>query len=323
MRACKIALLACAAIMMSPIFSALGITFAQLLKAEPDFHAVTYKATDTQQLRLFMSKPQGWKAVDHRAVVMCIHGGAWLGGEARTLFPLAGYFTSRGAVGISIEYRLLTPDGVSLADCIADCKSAIRYIRAHSAELGINPDKIAVLGDSAGGHLAAALGMCDSVDAPGGDAAISAVPDAMILCNPIVDLTDGDWIKFVMRGETLASSPVARGLHPGSAQLEMACVLSPLFQVRAGQPPTLLMHGLDDRIVSPDQARKFAAAMESAGNRCDLVLIEKASHAFVIPRYREPERVVVDALRRADAFLVSAGFLNGAPTLEISSPPAW
>ena len=76
------------------------------------------------------------------------------------------------------------------------------------------------------------------------------------------------------------------------------------------------MHGLDDHVVSPEQSRRFAAAMKDAGNRCDLVLVEKARHAFVVTHYTAPPATVVNAIRAGDAFLASLGFLRGEPTLE-------
>jgi dipeptidyl aminopeptidase/acylaminoacyl peptidase len=85
----------------------------------------------------------------------------------------------------------------------------------------------------------------------------------------------------------LGKSPPAGALTPNRAQLELARRLSPLSCVRAGQPPTLLMHGLADTVVSPEQARRFAAAMKQAGNRCDLALLEGAGHH---PRRRRVHR---------------------------------
>ena len=255
--------------------------------------------------------------------IVLIHGGAWLAGDASVFYPHARYFASRGMVAFSIDYRLLKPDGPTLADCLSDCKSAVRYIRLHARELGVDPRRIAVLGDSAGGHLAAALGTVQGFDDPADQQAVSSIPDAMILCNPINDLTEGSWIKFVLAGRALDKKPAPESLVPTESQTALARDLSPQFQVKSGVPPTLLMHGLDDHVVVPDQARRFAAAMKDKGNRCDLVLIEGARHAFIITKYTAPETSVVNATRKADEFLNSLGYLKGPPTLEPSQPPAW
>ena len=247
------------------------------------------------------------------------------GGECGSFFPHARYFASRGAVAVSANYRLATADGTGLPECLRDCKAAVRYVRAHAGEWGIDPHRIAVLGDSAGGHLAAALGTVGGFDdlPVAGATGLDAVPDAMILCNPIVDLTDGDWPKYVIRGAALDKHAAPETWVMNDAQRALARQLSPVFQVKAGAPPTLLMHGLDDHVVDPAQARRFAEAMKIAGNRCELVLIEGARHAFIMPRYTAPEATVVSAIRRADEFLIALGWLPGTPTLEVSDPPAW
>ena len=256
---------------------------------------------------------------------MCIHGGAWVAGNAEVFFPHARYFASRGMVAFSINYRLASADGFGLPDCLEDCKAALRYVRAHAEQWSIDPHRIAVLGDSAGGHLAAALGTVNGFDnlPVEGGGGVSALPDAMILCNPIVDLTDGDWGKYVIRGAALDKKSTPESKVMNAEQRALAQRLSPLFQVRPGQPPTLLMQGLDDHVVDPAQARRFAEAMKAAGNRCDLTLIEGARHAFIVPKYTAPEPTVVHAIRQADQFLASLGWLSGAPTLEPSDPPAW
>ncbi|MCY3018531.1 MAG: alpha/beta hydrolase [Planctomycetota bacterium] len=303
--------------------TARAVTLRELMQDQPAPKELIYKTAGGTKLKLFMFAPADCKPGDKRSAVVCIHGGGWRAGDARSFFPHARYFAARGAVGFSLDYRLLKPDGPTVADCFSDCKSALRYIRSHAAELGVCPTEIAVLGDSAGGHLASALGTITEFDDPADDRTISAVPDAMIPCNPIVDMTEGGWIKFAIGGEALDKNPPPEALQPAAPQLQLARQLSPLFQVRPGQPPTLLMHGLNDTVVSPKQARAFAAAMKKAGNRCDLQLIEGARHAFIVTGYTAPESVVVSAIRQADQFLISLGWLSGQPTLAVSSPPAW
>jgi acetyl esterase/lipase len=138
----------------------------------------------------------------------------------------------------------------------------------------------------------------------------------MVLCNPIVDMTDAGWVRYVIGGPALGRKPRPEDLRPTAAQQEEARRCSPLFQVRPGQPPTLLLHGLEDRVVSPDQARAFAGAARQAGNRCDLRLIEGARHAFILTGYTAPEETVVDAINAADRFLGSLGYVTGEPTLQ-------
>jgi acetyl esterase/lipase len=199
---------------------------------------------------------------------------------------------------------------------VDDCRAALVFIRDHAKEWGVDPSKIVVMGDSAGGHLAALAGM---IPAPAGNPGVAA----MILCNPIVDLTEGDWMKFVIGGRALEKNPPPDAKIPTAQQTALARELSPLCLARPGLPPTLLMHGSEDHVVNPHQVRAFAAAMSSCGNSCELDMIAGARHAFILPKYTAPEPLVVESLKKADAFLASLGFVSGPPTLEVSSTPAW
>ena len=237
--------------------------------------------------------------------------------------PLARYFAARGLVAFNITYRLAKPGAVTVADCVADCRSALRYVRAHAAALGLDPARIAVAGDSAGGHLAATLGTDTGPSHPDDAPDVSGRADALLLFNPIVDMTEADWIRYAVGGPALADKKnTPRPAAP--EDIALARSLSPLFHVAPGQPPALLMHGRADRIVPLSQAELFADAYRVAGNRIDFTVVEGGvGHAFVIPGYKWPESVVVEAVRAADAFLASLGWLSGEPTLTVSSPPAW
>ena len=292
--------------------TAAPVTFAELLRASPT-DSLVYQTVDGRALHLHRFAPAGLAAGDSRPAVVWIHGGAWRGGSAEVFYPHARYFATRGAVGFSLEYRLISPAALTVADCVADCRAAVAYLRAHAGELGVDPTRIAVGGDSAGGHLAAALATLSAAEA-------AARPDALLLYNPVLDLTEGNWSSFVEGGVALAfkTPPVAT-----PAALERARALSPVYHVGAGLPPTLLMHGLADQVVPASQAERFAAAARAAGARCELVLLPDVAHAFVVPRYRAAECVVMEAVRAADRFLLSLGWLEGPPTLTASEPPAW
>jgi acetyl esterase len=294
--------------------TAAAVTFAELLRASPT-DAPVYQTVDGRALHLHRFAPEGLAAGDSRPAVVWIHGGAWRGGSAEVFYPHARYFATRGAVGFSLEYRLISPAALTVADCVADCRAALAYLRANARELGVDPARIAVGGDSAGGHLAAALA---TLPAPAATA--TARPDALLLYNPVLDLTEGNWTRFVEGGPGLAvkTTPPAT-----PAALERARALSPVYHIGAGLPPVLLQHGLDDHVVPASQAERFTAAAKAAGARCELRLLPGVAHAFVVPRYRASEGVVLEAVRAADRFLGSLGWLEREPTLIASDPPAW
>ena len=252
-----------------------------------------------------------------------IHGGGWTGGTTESFFLHARYFAARGAVGFCIQYRLVKAYGTTVSDCLADSKSAIRYIREHAAELGVDPDKIIVMGDSAGGHLASCLGTIEGFDDPADNLKISPKPNAMVLYNPLSDFTTSVFMNRIIGGATLDKKPAPESLIPTNEQTELARKLSPIYNVHKNQPPTLVLHGTDDTVILPEQSVKFTEALKKAGNSCKLILLPNTTHAFVCANWKAPEEVVVSAIREADKFLISLGFLKGEPTLVVSKTPAW
>ena len=238
----------------------------------------------TEQLRLYLVHPREWTASGRRPAVVFIHGGGWGQGDADQWFPQCRYFALRGIVAASVQYRLTT--GTNNIDaCVADCQSAIAYLRRHAAELRVDPKRIAVVGESAGGHLAAALG---SVTV---DAGLSeSVPDALVLLNPITDLTTR-W------GERLGSS---------------AKQFSPLHHISKRTPPTLLIHGNSDSVVDIRHSQAFHQRMLELGNQSRLVEVPGADHAFAVFGFG-PASGNIFAVLEIDRYLSALGYLTGAP----------
>jgi acetyl esterase/lipase len=284
---------------------------------------LVYKHTSFGDLRLYEFKPADGGSGKGQLAVLWIHGGGWTGGTSESIFPLARYTASRGAVSFVVDYRLVTPGRITVADAVGDCRSAVRFVRGHAAQLGIDPNKIAVVGESAGGHLAASVATLEEINDPSDHLTISARPDALLLYNPITDFTSVGPLAKVLEEVAPRSAGNSAPYTPDARRLEAARRLSPVSHVRAGLPPTIEIHGLADTVVSPEQSRSFAKAMRDAGNRCDLLLLPEAPHAFLIPNYKCSEEVVGQALRLGDKFLASLGYLSGRPTLMQSDPPAW
>ena len=299
---------------------AAGVTFAELQNG-PAPRTAVYRTDGTNTLRAFWFAPDDWQPSDQRPAIVWIHGGAWVGGTLEGFMPHARYTAHRGGVGLNLEYRLARPEGPTLADCVADCRSALRFLRRHADRFGIDPRRIAVAGDSAGGHLAAALASLPVPDHPDDDPNVSARPDAQLLFNPVLDLTEDDWVRYAVGGPALADKTSPRPASPEA--LARARTLSPVFHVRPGAPPALLMHGRRDTVVPLSQAERFAAASRAASNRCDLVVLDHAAHAFVVAFWKSPEPAVVEAVRDADRFLASLGWWTGQPTLAPSPAPLW
>src|SRR5690606_21290442 len=149
---------------------------------------IVYKTVGDRELKLAIEKPADWKASDQRPAIVFFFGGGWVGGSPGQCQRQSEYFATRGMVGIRVDYRTIPKaDKGPPIVCCADAKSAMRYVRSHAKELGIDPQRIAAAGGSAGGHLAAFVGMVAGQDDPQDDLKVSPRADALVLFNPVFD----------------------------------------------------------------------------------------------------------------------------------------
>jgi acetyl esterase/lipase len=303
-----------------------AVTMAGLLEGDVPT-ALVYGTNDPSAQVIIPFLPAEPKGRAPRPAIVLIHGGGWTGGDPSVFFPAARYFASRGIPAFSIGYRLvrLGTNDPSVADCLADCRSAIRYLRSYAGEYGIDPGKIAVLGDSAGGHLAACLGtISDPEDVSG----ISSRANLMIPCNPIVDMGPGEgntnsWFRLIQKGAAMEKKTTTEAITPTPEQIDLAKSLSPISNTSSTSAPALLLHGLDDTIVPATTSQRFADALRESGVPVDLILIPSARHAFILPKYTATEQQVLDAMLIVDRFLARNGYLSGDPMLTLSPVPAW
>lgn len=260
----------------------------QLAAAVKPSQVITYKRVGDRELKLHIFLPIDWKPSDKRATFITIHGGGWGGGDARRMYAFADDFAKRGMVGISVEYRLLKAgSGVTVFDCVQDGRSAVRYIRAHAADLGIDPAKIVANGGSAGGHVAVATAMFSQFDDPKEDQKISAAPNALVLYFPVIDTSKEGY---------------------GQAKIgERWKELSPAHNVRPGLPATLVFHGTGDTVTPFKGAELFLAEMKKAGNRCELDVNQGGGHGYLMTT----RELYEDTLVKTEKFLREIGILSG------------
>jgi acetyl esterase/lipase len=161
----------------------------------------------------------------------------------------------------------------------------VRWLRAHSADYGVDPDRIYAWGDSAGGHLAGLVGLTGGAEHFGEPATDDGVA-AVAAWYPPTDL--------VRMGAQARPDAVARADDPGSREAlllgaqpseapDKAAAASPVTYVRAGAPPFFLAHGTADRFVPAPQSATLAEALEGAGAAVELLLIEEADHMWSQP----------------------------------------
>ncbi len=276
------------------MISRILFTLAFLISASALYAAETlvFKKAGDRELRLHIDKPVDWKAADKRPAIVFFFGGAWVSGTPEQFRGQSEYFATRGLVGIRVEYRVLAKDdkGPPIV-CCADAKSAVRYVRAHAAELGIDPTRIAAAGGSAGGHLAAFTALVDGLDDAADDLKISCKPDALLLFNPVFNNGPGQW---------------------GHGRVgERFKEFSPAHHITKTAPPTIVFLGDADKLIPVAVLREFEAAMKQAGARCDAQVYPGGIHGFF---NKEPHKS--QTLAEADKFLVSLGWIAGPPTLD-------
>jgi acetyl esterase/lipase len=208
-----------------------------------------------------------------RPAVLFIHGGGWHDGIDRdSIAPVAERFAGAGYVTVNIDYRLVPSQDGQYPHAVQDCYCALAWMRANAVAIGIDPDRIAGLGYSAGGHLVSMLGVDTDADvqpdcAAGPTTPLAAVvsgagPEDMAALPQVSSVTE-----FV--GGTTAQVPA------------LYTAASPIDHVTAGAPPYLFVDGDDDWFVDIDQqARPMQAALDAVGTETRFFEIPGGGHIF-------------------------------------------
>lgn len=266
----------------------------------PEARVETYKSAEGTDLKVWIFEPEGHKASDKRPAIVFFFGGGWRNGTPSQFHRQAKYLASRGMVAMTADYRVLNRQGVKAYRCVEDAKAAVRWARKNARRLGIDPERIAAAGGSAGGHLAAATATLPDHDDPAGDAATSPRPNALALFNPAVVLAPVRG-EYEIDAQRTAALRERMGAEPES--------MSPYHHVRAGLPPTIVFHGKADTTVPYETVEIYAQKAKAAGNRCELVGYDGQSHGFF--NYgRGDGSAYADTVRRMDDFFVSLGWLD-------------
>lgn len=236
-------------------------------------------------------------------VLVYIHGGAWILGDKREQgYPMLYELARRGWVGVTINYRL-SPKA-TWPDHIVDCKRAVSWVRQHIAEYGGDPSFIAVSGGSAGGHLAALMGLTagDPAFQPGFEEADCHV-DACVPIYGQYDMTCHDGGRTIReRGEMRMFErrifKASYAEHP-----EVFRGASPLYRLRADAPPFFVIHGANDTLIPVAEARQFSHELRQLSEAPVLYAeLPYAQHAFD----------VLPSVRSAHAVAAVVRFLEGA-----------
>lgn len=290
-------------------------SFADLEAMNGQIQSMVYQQTVDTALKIYYRKPDGNPGL--KPAILFIHGGAWTGGSASTFFPYINYFALRGMVGISIDYRLIAKETDDIMNCIADCSAAIRFVKLHAKELGVDTNQIVLSGESAGGHLAACMQMLEPAKK---HQPVNA--KALVLFNPVLNLATPTFIKYLDAALLKKKNINADSLMNQDPLVAKAKSISPLFLSNQNLPKTLLINGTEDKTTPPIFAEQFAQNINQVGS-CKLVLLPNTAHAFSVAHYRAPEAITVSALETVDLFLNEAKLIKGSPLIKSSGDPNW
>ena len=228
---------------------------------------VTYRTVDGEALLADIYLPKGHGPFP---AVIYLHGGGWRNGNRKQLRRQATLMAQKGVAGVAIEYRLAPAHPYPAS--LDDAKSAVRWMRQHAKEYHIDGDHIGAVGSSAGGYLAAMLGVESTPPASAGrdrgdeDASVEAV----VALNGVFDLS-------AMPPTTMISDFLGESCAATASKCAEA---SPVQHVRAGLPPFLILHGTADQTAPYSQAVAFVDRLRKTNNRAEMFVAAGAPHTF-------------------------------------------
>lgn len=207
-------------------------------------------------------------ALQNRPGVIVIHGGGWIeGAKERTIDRFCVPLVQHDFVVANVEYRLAKAATAPAA--VNDVLAAAQWFRDHAARYKVDPDRIIVLGGSAGGHLALMVGMTPASADLGPSIKIAAVINFYGISD-VADLLEGPH-----------QQPYAVEWIPEQPErLELARRLSPITYVRKGLAPILSIHGDADQVVPFDQSVRLTRALKAAGDDAELIAVPGGGHGF-------------------------------------------
>ena len=247
---------------------------------------VTFAVVESESLALDAYLPA--TPGPHPAVIL-IHGGYWQTGDKESHSRLGEWMAEHDYAAFAINYRLAPEFPFPAA--VADVQCAVAWVREHAAEYDVDPDRIALMGTSAGGHLAALAGLA-AVPASSaaswqpscGDPTANVEVQAAISCFGPVDLAfhaqesegAGNIVTVFLDGQACEDAP------------QLCAAASPMTYVTADAPPTLLVHGTDDDVVGCENSARLYAALDGVGADVTYLPVEGAQHGFIVG-IRTPE----------------------------------
>jgi acetyl esterase/lipase len=261
---------------MAPAYLALWVGLEELVITAPlvpadveEIKDIEYKNINGKSLQLDLYKPANLQ--DPAPLLVFIHGGGWKSGKRSDYLIYLVDFARRGYVTATVSYRLLN-DGPYPA-CAEDIRDAVGWFFRNGEKYGYDPDRIALIGGSAGGHLAM-LGGYGWGETNGTADSINHKIKAVVDIYGPADLTTD-----YARNHTLVTSFLARSYEEAPALYEEA---SPVHYLDKDDPPTLILHGTSDRLVPISQSDYLKEKLDSLGVPCEYYRLALWPHTMDI-----------------------------------------
>ena len=249
----------------NPTATPMSVAFEHYGETHTD---VAYCTMDSaQEMDIYFPESGGpWRTLVY------IHGGSWMHGDKSEAAMFANGMTALGYLVVSINYRLYPQ--ATFPAMIEDVKCAVRSLRAYAAEYNLDPNHIAAIGPSAGGHLVSLLGTSDPGD--GWDVGEyldqSSRVQAVIAMAGVMDLS-----------RNFPNADIEAMKHVGFGEYNVAQA-SPITHVTPDDPPFLLIHGDLDELVPYEQSQLMYDRLVQTNVPAQLVIVNNASHSFLTPK---------------------------------------
>lgn len=241
--------------------SAKGPAPEQTPEGLPGAETFVYREARPEPVRIHVFKPKDWQPGDRRPVFLWFFGGGWTTGTPVNAAGWARWAAARGWVGVAPDYRTNGRWGTTPLESVADGRAALRWVQDHAEQLGIDPQRIAVGGNSAGSHVALWTAITHSPPGSSAGEAPRLKPVALVLTSVISDTTK------------------EKGYTPARFG-EQATALSPIDQLDARMPPMLVIHGDADALVPQRQSVALRDKLIASGNEITFISVAGGGHNF-------------------------------------------